>query len=155
MKQVAWISIIPQLAILFLIGLIWYLCGAENPVFPTAATYLGLGFMLRNIVAKDHRRGMQLVKKPAYMEAIPFFESSYQYFTANAWVDKYRYLTLLSSSGMCYREMALCNIAFCYSQIGEGQKARAYYQRVLEVYPNNGLAQTALRMMESVEKQAE
>lgn len=154
-KQVAWISIIPQLAILFLIGLIWYLCGAENPVFPTAATYLGLGFILRNIVAKDHRKGMQLVKKHDYMQAIPFFEASYQFFADNAWVDKYRYLTLLSSSGMYYREMALCNIAFCYSQIGEGQKARAYYQRVLEAYPSNGLAQTALRMMESIEKQTE
>ena len=97
---------------------------------------------------------MQLVKKHEYAGAIQFFEASYRFFTDNSWIDKYRYITLLSSSAMDYREMALCNIAFCYSQIGEGPKARAYYQQVLKTYPDNGLAQTALRMMESVEKPA-
>jgi len=41
-KQIAWISMLPQISILLLIGLICYLFGAENPVFPAAAIYLVL-----------------------------------------------------------------------------------------------------------------
>ena len=153
-KQVAWISLLPQMVVLGVIGGICYLCGLLNPVFPAAGIYWLLSLGLRYGVAKDHRKGMQLVKKHEYAGAIQFFEASYRFFTDNSWIDKYRYITLLSSSAMDYREMALCNIAFCYSQIGEGPKARAYYQQVLKTYPDNGLAQTALRMMESVEKPA-
>ena len=60
----------------------------------------------------------------------------------------------MSASAMSYREMALCNIAFCYSQIGKGMKAIEYYQRVLKEFPNSGLAQSALRMIESGEDNA-
>ncbi|UOQ96321.1 tetratricopeptide repeat protein [Hymenobacter sp. 5317J-9] len=154
-KQIAWISILPQMVVLGLILTVCYLAGFTNPVFPAFGGYLLLGYVLRAVVASDQRKGMQLVKKHDYAGAIPFFESSYKFFTNNPWVDKYRYVTLLNSSAMDYREMALCNIAFCYSQIGDGLKARAYYKQVLKVYPNNGLAQTALRMMESVEKAVE
>ncbi|WP_460607608.1 tetratricopeptide repeat protein [Hymenobacter terrigena] len=149
MKQVAWISMIPQLVIMFLIGLVCYLCGMANPVFPTAVIYFGLALILRNFVARDHRKGMQLVKKQEFAEAIPFFEASYKFFTENSWVDEYRYITLLSSSRMCYREMALCNVAFCYTQIGEGRKAAELYKQVLETYPENGLAQVGLKVLES------
>ncbi|MEN9639008.1 MAG: hypothetical protein RLZZ262_876, partial [Bacteroidota bacterium] len=68
-----------------------------------------------------------------------------------SWVDKYRYLTLLSSSKMTYREMGLCNIAFCYGQIGQGAKARAFYEQVRTEYPDNGIALIALNLMSSVE----
>jgi len=105
--------------------------------------------MLRAVVAKDHQKGMHLVKKHEFAEAIPVFESSYKFFTHNSWVDEYRYITLLSSSRMCYREMALCNIAFCYTQIGEGKKAAEHYRKVLENYPENGLAQAGLKVLES------
>ena len=151
-KQVAWISLLPQMVLMGLIGAICYLCGAANPVFPAVGIYLLLAVVLRNLVAKDHRKGMDLVKKHEYAAAIPFFEASYQFFTTNAWVDKYRYITVLSSSARGYREMALCNMAFCYSQTGYGQTATAYYRQVLETYPENGLAQTALRLIESVER---
>ena len=154
-RQVAWISVLPQMVVLGIIGVICFLCGFTNPVFPAVATYWLLSYGLKYFVAKDQRIGMELVKKYDYASAIPFFENSYRFFTDNAWVDKYRYITLLTSSAMDYREMALCNIAFCYSQIGDGKKASAYYRQVLETYPENGLAQTSLRMMESAEKAAE
>ena len=45
--------------------------------------------------------------------------------------------------------MALCNIAFCYSQIGNGTKAIAFYKKTLEEFPENGLAHSALKMLNS------
>ena len=75
------------------------------------------------------------------------FEKSVAYFTKNAWIDKYRYVTMLSSSKMSYREMGLSNIAFCYGQLGKLEIAKEYYLRVLREYPENGLAMATLRLM--------
>lgn len=152
-KQVAWLFMIPQLFIIGSIMMACYLVGrTENSALYGVLIYWGIAFILRNVVAKDHRKGMQLVKENKFTEAIPYFSKSYEYFTKYVWVDNYRYLTLLSSSKMCYREMALCNIAFCYSQIGEGRKAAEFYKKTLETYPENGLAQSALRMLESAQQ---
>ncbi|HEX7447932.1 MAG TPA: hypothetical protein VF306_10325 [Pirellulales bacterium] len=56
----------------------------------------------------------------------------------------------MSSSAISYREMALCNIAFCYAQLGNGENAELYYRRTLDEFPDSGLADAALRMIESV-----
>jgi hypothetical protein len=43
--------------------------------------------------------------------------------------------------------MALNNIAFSYSQIGEGEKSVLYYSRMLAEYPDSDLAKTALNFI--------
>jgi tetratricopeptide (TPR) repeat protein len=154
-RQVAWISIIPQLILMGLIVLACYRSGASNPFMYGALIYLAISYGLKTSLAKDHNRGVQLTKQHSYVEAIPFFEASYKYFTAHPWMDKYRYITLLSSSKMCYREMALCNIAFSYSQVGDGKKAAEYYRKTLESFPDNGMAQAGLRMLDAAGKPAD
>jgi tetratricopeptide (TPR) repeat protein len=151
-KQVAWIAVLPQTFVLLLIGWICYLCGANNPVYPAAATYFLLGYILRATVARNQRKGMEFVKRKNYAAAIPEFEASYKFFSENEWLDKYRYITLLNASAISYREMALCNIAFCYTQIGEGKIAATYYQQVLTLYPENGLALAGLNVLQSASK---
>jgi len=47
--------------------------------------------------------------------------------------------------------MGLCNIAFCYSQINNGQKAKEYYELTLKEFPDNGLAIAGLRMINSIQ----
>jgi len=59
---------------------------------------------------------------------------------------------MMSPSAMSFREMALINIAFAHSQIDNGEKAKHYYQRALDEFPNNGMAIVALRMIESAEQ---
>ncbi len=95
---------------------------------------------------------MEHVKKQDYAGAITAFEASYKFFSDNLWLDKYRYVTLLNASSMSYREMALCNIEFCYTQMGEGKKAAIYYRRVLDLSPENGIAQAGLNVLESAYK---
>ena len=56
---------------------------------------------------------------------------------------------LLVSTRLSYREMALVNIAFCYTQINEGQKAQDIYQQALDEF-GSVIAHVALNMMESV-----
>lgn len=148
-KQVAWVSLIPQIAFIFILIAIYNYFGFKDAGLFGALTYLVLSMGLRYFIPKNHREGIQLTKINQFEKAIAEYEKSYQFFTKNDWIDKYRFITLLSSSKMNYREMALCNIAFCYSQIGNGTKAIEFYQKTLEEFPENGLAHSALKMLNS------
>lgn len=154
-RQLSWLSVIPQVIVIGLFIYLYHLAGFEEPFIFGALTYSLLAFALRNLIAKNHRQGMKLVKQQKFADALPHFEKSVNYFSKNNWVDKYRYLTLLSSSKMTYKEMGLCNIAFCYSQTGNGQKAKEYYEQALKEFPGNGLAIAGLNMLKSASNQAQ
>ncbi|KGK28677.1 hypothetical protein EL45_19520 [Cellulophaga sp. E6(2014)] len=133
---------------------IWYLINPEKAFLYGAMTYLVISFSLRNLIPRDHRNGIKKNNAEKFEDAIPDFEKSYAFFKKNEWIDKYRFITLLSSSKMSYREMALANIGFCYSQIGDGVKSKEYYERTLKEFPESGLAKSALKMMSAMEKNA-
>ena len=48
--------------------------------------------------------------------------------------------------------MALCNVGFCYSQIGEGAKSLAAYERAISQFPDCAVAITSLKMMHSAQQ---
>ena len=149
-RQINWISIIPQLVILGIIFIIWKLINIGDPFLSTLVTYLIISISVRFLIPRDHRNGMLLVKQEKFSEAIVYFEKSYDFFSRHNWIDKYRFVTLLSSSRMCYKEMALANIAFCYGQIGNGLKSKEYYEKTLQEYPDNGIARAGLNLINSV-----
>ena len=101
----------------------------------------------REIFTRNHRRGMRMVRKKRFDEAIPHFEAAYAFMERHPWIDRWRSLVLLSISGMSYREMALCNVAFCYGQQGKVREATAIYEHVHREYPDNGIAISALNML--------
>ena len=154
-RQIAWLSVLPQLAIMVLVMWLLSIVGVQQAVLLGALVYLMLSMTLRFGIPKAHRRGISLVKRKQYTEAIPEFERSYEFFMRHKWIDNFRFVTLLSSSRMGYREMALLNMSFCYSQAGKGLKAKEYYHRTLKEFPESELAKTALRMIESAEKTAQ
>ena len=149
--QVAWISLIPHIFFMGLIIFVYHKLELREPVLYGALTFLAIVFCLRTLLAKSHRQGMKHAKQLQFSDAIPFFEKSVDFFTRNQWIDKFRYITLLSSSKMTYKEMGLCNIAFCYSQIGNGAKAKEYYEITLKEFPDNGIAISLLKLINSVE----
>lgn len=151
-RQTAWIAIIPQLLFMGLLIFIFHQFFPKNAGLYGAFTYLMLSLTLRNYVPKSHRKGINLYSKHNYLEGIEYFQKSYSFFKQNEYLDKYRYLLLLNSSKMCYREMALNNIAFGYSQIDEGNKSKEYYERTLLEFPSNAIAKAALKMIASAEK---
>lgn len=150
-RQTDWIAVIPQLIFMALLILVYYLLDINEPVIWGCLTYLILSFGSRKIIAKDHNKGMQLSKGQKFSDAIKYYEKSAEFFKENNWIDKYRFITLLSASKMSYREMDLNNIGFCYSQIGNGTKAKEYYEKTLTEFPNSVLAKTALNMINSVQ----
>lgn len=124
-------------------------------MFPPDGIFIGmvvfgiLSFILRNTITKSHIRGMRAIRKNDFETAIEHFNQSHLFFSKHCWVDKYRSITILSYSKMCYTEIALCNLAFCYSQTGSPQKAKNLYQRILEEYPDNGIAYYSLNAIKA------
>lgn len=146
-RLMAWVSVISQMAVM--LALVTLASWLQFSPYLGIVVYLGLSIGLRSLLTRDHRRGMFLVRRGQYAEAISLFEQSYRFFSRFVWLDRWRYLLLLSSNRMSYREMALVNMAFCYTQIGEGKQAQVLYQRALDEF-GSAIAQVALKMMESV-----
>lgn len=132
-----------------LLGAAYLRDNSTESIVLAVAVYLAYSWCSRLILTRSHRRGIRLVRLGRYEEAIPCFEDSFRFFSRYPWIDTCRVLTLMSPSKMSYREMALCNVAFCHSQTGNGAKAKELYQSVLTAFPENPLAPVALRMIES------
>lgn len=154
-KQVGWLSVLPQLAVLVVLIILAGLFGFNRPVPIGVILYLAIFYLLRFQVPKHHRRGISLFKKKAFSEAIQHFQKSYDFFKRNMWIDNYRYITLLSSSRVSYTEMALLNMAYCYSQIGKGQESLKFYKKSLDEFPDSEMAKAALKMFESAKNVTE
>ncbi|QRR02483.1 tetratricopeptide repeat protein [Dyadobacter sandarakinus] len=149
-RQTAWISLLPQLGFMGFLMLLYYAAGTDQFIIFGAGTYLVISRSLRFFLLKHHRQAVALVKAGDFRAAISGFQSSYNFLNKYPWIDRYRYLTLLSSSRPSYKEMALNNIAFSYSQIGEGEKAILYYNQMLAEYPESELAKAALNFISSI-----
>jgi tetratricopeptide (TPR) repeat protein len=144
----AWLALLPQLAIFALLVAIAHLLGAPEPLLAGAIAYLAASLILRATLARHHRRGIRLYRKERFAEAVPHFYQSYDFFTQHAWVDRWRAVTMLSPSRISYKEMALLNVAFCLAQSGERERAILEYKRVLAEFPNSRMAKSALRLLE-------
>lgn len=83
-----------------------------------------------------------------FAEAIPCFERSLEFFDRHPWLDRYRSVILLSVSAISYREMAMTNLGFCYSQLLDGTNARQWYERCIERFPESSIAQCSLNMLD-------
>lgn len=150
--EISWPALFFNFGLMFGLSYLSKRLGFSDPALTGIGTYIFTLFILRVIISRDHRQGMMLAKRGKYAEAIPFFEKSFSFFTKQAWVDKYRFITLLSVSGMTYREMALNNIAFCYGQLGNGEKSTEYYEKTLELFPGNGMAKASLNLINAGKK---
>ena len=153
-REVAWLAVVPQLVILaafITIAAVLRRGYDDRALIFGASTYLVLSFILRNIVSRHHRLGVRLIRAQRFEAAILHFAKSVDFFARHRWIDQFRAVTLLSASRMSYREMAMCNIAFGLSQLGRGSEAKTVYQNVLREYPDNSLANAAMRMITAAE----
>lgn len=148
-RQVSWIGAVPQLIALVLAVFIGKFLFPDYGFLFGASVYLVYSFGSRLLIVRDHRSGIDLVKKGEYAAAIPRFEESLRFLDRHPWIDNARSIVLMSASKSSFREMALANIGFCYSQLGRGAEAKAAYEKCLARFPDSGLATAALRMLNS------
>lgn len=152
-RPVSWLATIPQLLALATAVMIgWLATRAASGVFWGAVVYLVYSYSSRKLIPRAHRRGIRLSQTQQFEDAIRMHKQSYDYFTRHAWLDRYRSITMMSPSAMSYREMALINIAFAYSQLGNGEKAKQYYQQAGREFPNSVMAKAALKMIGAFEQ---
>ncbi|NJM95601.1 MAG: hypothetical protein HC792_05225 [Acaryochloridaceae cyanobacterium CSU_5_19] len=147
-RPVSWLNAAITLGILGLFVLLGYSLDRINGIFLGAMIYLVLSQVLRRIILRHHRKAIRHCKRREFEQAIPEFQESVAFFREYEWVDRFRAVTLLSSAGMKYREMALVSLGFCYAQIGDDTKARQNYEQCLREFPNNEMAKSALRLMD-------
>jgi tetratricopeptide (TPR) repeat protein len=148
-KQVSWAAVIPQLVVMMVALLLASQLFPDTGLLWGASAFLLYSLGSRNLIAREHRAGMRLVRHQQFEAAIARFQKSLEFFDRYPWIDRLRAIFLVSPSAISYREMALANMAFCYSQIGRGEDARRYYERCLERFPDSGIASAALRMMDA------
>lgn len=156
-RQRAWQSMFPQFFILGLLIIVFILF-VKPPLLAICLgviVYWAIHFILEFCIPHNHRKGILLCKKGNYVHAIEEFKKSYNFFCRHAWIDKYRYLTLQSSSRASYTEMALINIAFCYIQSNNIKLAKEYYQKALELFPDSEMAKGALNMLSTFERKSD
>ena len=154
-RQIAWISVVPQLAIMALLVAGAYFAGFQPFIVVGATAYLVLSIGLRRLIPRDHRAGIALFRRERFADALPHFQRSYEYFTRHRWLDDWRFIALLSSSRVSYREIALLNVAYCYGQTGDGERSRELYQRAAQEFPGSRMAEASLRMFEAATRIAE
>ena len=75
-RQVAWVSVIPQVGLM--LALIYLASCLQFPPYLGLVVYLGLSIGVRSLLTRQHRRGMFLLQRGRYVEAIPFFQQSYR-----------------------------------------------------------------------------
>lgn len=146
-RSIAWISLIPQLILMGIIFGIFYMLKVKEPFIFVGFTYLLLSFGLKKVFLKNHTRGITLTKEGKNIKAIASFEKSSKFFGDHIWVDNYRFITLLSASKHLYKEMALVNISYCYMALNNKEKAKEYYMKVLQEYPDNEMAKLGLSIL--------
>ena len=117
-KKIAWAYTVPQLILLFLLTLFFWKAFLPSSLSMaavySAVVYLLYSFGSKSLLLRAHREGIYLSKLQAFREAIDQFQRSYGFLEKHSWLDKYRFITMLDSSALSYREMALVNIAYSY-----------------------------------------
>jgi tetratricopeptide (TPR) repeat protein len=148
-KQTAWLSLIPHLLIISIFMILASIAGVGIPALIGVGGYIFLSVILKKTLARYHQRGMAYLKAREFEQALRKFQLSYDFFSRYRWVDKWRFIILLSSSRMCFQEMALLNMAYCYGQLGRKDKARELYNRTLTEFPESAMASAAIQVLDS------
>ena len=150
-RQVHWISLIPQLVAIAGLALLTYAIfprvGFIRASFIAALGYLIFCRVMRSVLTRDHILGMRAYQAQHFDDAILHFDNSYRFFSAHRKLDAWRSLLFGVASRNSYRIIALCNKAYCYGQTAHGPEAMMLYEQVLNEDPKCMLAQTSLTML--------
>lgn len=143
-RTASWLAVIVIILVWIIFMAIFTFFFQIDGIYICSILFFILMVSLQRLIPTSLIKGMKAIKKNDFKTALEFFNQSVDFFTQYDWVDKYSAITLLSAAKMSYREMSLCNMAFCYSQINEGEKAKDLYEQILKEYPDNGIAYYSL-----------
>jgi tetratricopeptide (TPR) repeat protein len=151
----SWAAVALHLAIILALVLIttglWWDTIRFYSLSLAGAIYLLYSRGSKILLLRHHRNGMQQLVQQQFEEAIKSFQKSADFFTKYGWIDRFRAITFLSPSAISYKEMALINIAFCYSQLGNIDLMKKQYELALAEFPESYMAQSALNFIATIQ----
>lgn len=151
--QLIWIGLVPQFAAIVVLAIVIHFIFLKLTipvdVFVAALVYLVFCRAMRLRFVREHRKGMRAYHSRRFQDAISHFEASYRFFSVHRRLDTWRSLLFGVASPNSYRVIALCNMAYCWSQVGDGQRAVALYEQALQEAPGCMLASASLNMLRS------
>ncbi len=144
-QETNWLAFIPKLAVIGILCLCFYPLDKQSFFLIAFFAYFMLTLLARWLFFPNALyEGITLIKQAKFQEAIPVIQVTIDYYTKHSWIDKFRFLLLISSAKRTIRESSICNLAYCYLQTGNIQKAKEIYHDVLLQYPENINAKSML-----------
>jgi len=126
-QETVWLAFVPRLLFIGIFCLIFYQIDKHNFFILAFVLYLIVLLGLRKLLfPKVIHKGINFIKEGKFDEAIQPIQKTIEYYTKNDWVDKYRFLLMISSSKRTIRESSICNLAYCPLQTGETKKAKCF-----------------------------
>jgi tetratricopeptide (TPR) repeat protein len=152
-RQIDWSQLIPQVIAIAVLTVIIHLLVVSLEI-PTAVALAALVYLIfcrimRALFAREQSAGIADYRAGRFPDAIKHFETSHRFFSQHPWLDAFRSLLFGVAGPNPYRIIALCNIAYCYSQLGDGARAIEIYKQVLSESPGCTLARASLNMLRS------
>ena len=98
--------------------------------------YIVIAWTLRLSFQKHHRRGMMLLRMENYAEAAAAFRKSEAFFRTHPIIDRYPFITMLSSNAIPYRQMALNNLGICCIRLDQPEQALEAFETLRELNPD-------------------
>ncbi len=155
-RPISWLRFLALFPICFGIVILFYLLGPFKEAFVNIILALAICFafklLIKNLLTSHYIKGMRYVKRQMYKEAVQEFEKNLEYWESHLTLNSIYWLISLHPSLFLPVELSLHNLGFCYGQLGEKNKSKEYYSRVLELNPQNGMAIVAMRLIETGEK---
>jgi tetratricopeptide (TPR) repeat protein len=150
-RPISWTGVLAQVAfICFLAAAIAFAFGVRHLALAfliAAVAHSVFARIMRVWLTAGFQRGVALLRASRFSDAAPVFEASHAALARRPWIDRFRFVLLGAASSMSYREMALCNAAFAYSQVGDGARAIQLYEQALREFPDSSLALSSLQML--------
>ncbi|MBL7951061.1 MAG: hypothetical protein JNM62_05020 [Flavobacteriales bacterium] len=129
------------------IGILLNRLSVPWPALFGLVAFLIIATLLKRLLIRDFRKGIDILNDKKYEEALPVLERSAAFFKRYPWLDRYRYLLLLSSSAMSYREIVMVGRALCIGRTRSFAETDQAFKEVLREFPESSLAKITRRMM--------
>jgi tetratricopeptide (TPR) repeat protein len=145
-QETVWIALVPRLALLGILCLIFYQVDSRFFFMDAFILCLFINYTVKySLIPNSTFTGGKLLRAGKFEEAIPFIQKDISYFTKRSWIDRFRFALMISSSSRSYKEISLCNMAYCLLQTGKIREAKELYESILAQYPENMVVKTQLK----------
>ena len=100
-KEIVWLSTVPRIVFLAVLCLAFYQLDRKYFFQFAFIVFLIVTFGLRRFAFPAAvRRSVALIRDANFADAIPHIERSIEFYSKHLWIDKYRFVLMVSSSKM-------------------------------------------------------